>query len=309
MDVLSYQLTRARARGAVFSTLRRVAPWGLEFTGQRPLTAHILLDGTGWLTADQAEPVRLTVGDVILSTAGAPYRIVSEIGADTETITEARRRGSDHRAGPGSHILCGAYTVEGSVGQSLLDSLPRFARIPSRVQSPSHRNAITLLAAEADENGTGQQVLLDRLLDLNLVYALRTWWQQDESQAPGWYRALAHPNLKRVIQAVHERPGHTWSLEAMAHTAAMSRAGFAASFKQVIGKSPGIYLTELRMGHAEDALLRTNATLATIASDVGYTNEFAFATAFRRTHGLPPGQWRTAHRPTPNPKTPDDQTP
>jgi AraC-like DNA-binding protein len=308
VDVLSYQLTRARARGAVFSTLRRVVPWGLEFTGQRPLTAHILLDGTGWLTADQAEPVRLTVGDLILSTAGGPYRIVSEIGADAETITDARGRGSDHRPGQASHILCGAYTVEGSVGKSLLESLPRFARIPSHAQSPSHRDAISLLAAEADENGTGQQVLLDRLLDLNLVYVLRTWWQQDESQAPGWYRALAHPNLKRVIQAVHERPGRKWTLETMAHTAAMSRAGFAASFKEVIGQSPGVYLTELRMGHAEDALLRTDATLAAIATSVGYTNEFAFATAFRRAHGLPPGQWRTAHRPTPDPGAADDHT-
>ncbi|MFJ6088187.1 helix-turn-helix transcriptional regulator [Streptomyces sp. NPDC092369] len=84
----------------------------------------------------------------------------------------------------------------------------------------------------------------------------------------------------------------------MAHAADMSRAGFAAAFKEVIGQSPGNYVTRLRMGHAEDALLRTDATLATISADVGYTNEFAFATAFRRTHGLPPGRWRAAHRPT-----------
>ncbi|MFJ4789991.1 cupin domain-containing protein [Streptomyces sp. NPDC088794] len=309
MDVLSFQLTRARARGAVFSTLRRVAPWGLEFSGLRPLTAHILLDGAGWLTAHGEEPVRFTAGDVVLSTPGDPYQLVSDVGAGTETITDARRRGSDHGPGPASHILCGAYIVEGSVGKSLLESLPRFARIPAQAQSPRHRDAISLLAAEAEGTETGQQVLLDRLLDLNLVYALRTWWRQEQQQAPGWFRALADPRLARVIHAIHEHPERTWTLDTMAHTAEMSRAGFSAAFKEVIGQSPGSYLTRLRMGHAEDALLRTDATLATISADVGYTNEFAFATAFRRTHGLPPGRWRAAHRPTLQREPADVRTP
>jgi AraC-like DNA-binding protein len=82
----------------------------------------------------------------------------------------------------------------------------------------------------------------------------------------------------------------------MAHTAAMSRAAFTATFRKVIGQSPGAYVTQLRMGYAEDLLLRTDAPLASVAARVGYTNEFAFATAFRRAHGLAPGQWRTARR-------------
>ncbi|MCE7552190.1 AraC family transcriptional regulator [Streptomyces thermodiastaticus] len=296
MDVLSYQLTRARARGAVFSSLRRVAPWGLAFTGLRPLTAHILLDGSAWLTTAGQEPLRLAAGDVVLVKAGEPYRIVSEAGASSETITEARRRGSDQGPGEAAHVLCGAYVLQGSVGRDLLDSLPRVVRVPAHAQSASHRGAIGLLAAEADGTRTGQQVLLDRLLDLNLVYALRAWWQLDEDRAPGWYRALGHPGLARVIQAVHERPEHPWTVETMARTAGMSRAGFSASFKEVVGQSPGAYLTGLRMGHAEDLLLRTDATLAAVAAQVGYGNQFAFATAFRRAHGLPPGRWRDAHR-------------
>jgi len=59
-----------------------------------------------------------------------------------------------------------------------------------------------------------------------------------------------------------------------------------------VGVSPGRYLTELRMSRAEDALARTGAPLATIARNVGYSNEFAFATAFRRHSGSSPGQWR-----------------
>ncbi|MFJ3897261.1 cupin domain-containing protein [Streptomyces sp. NPDC090083] len=298
MDVLSDQLARAQARGAVFSTLRRTAPWGLRFRGNRPLTAHVLLEGSGWLDAEGEEPVALAAGDVVLATEGDPYRLVSDPGVAGEPIADARRRGDDPGGSPGARILCGAHMVEGSVGEALLGSLPRFVLIGAASQSARHRDAISLLAREAASDGLGQQVLLDRLLDLNLVYALRAWWQQDERRAPGWYRGLDHPGLARLIQAVHERPQHAWTLESMAQTAAMSRSGFAATFKDVVGQSPARYLTELRMGHAEDALLRTDATVSAVATSVGYGNEFAFSTAFRRSHGLPPGRWRTARRGT-----------
>ncbi|MFD7881896.1 cupin domain-containing protein [Streptomyces bauhiniae] len=296
MDVLSDQLARARARGAVFSALRRTAPWGLGFGGRRPLTAHILLEGSGWLEAEGRQPAPLAAGDVVLAAEGAPYRLVSDLGAAGEAIADARMRGDDP-PGPGQAlILCGAYVVEGSVGEALLGSLPRFVQVPVAQQSARHREAIELLAREAAIEGPGQQVLLDRLLDLNLVYALRAWWHGDERMAPGWYRGLGHPGLARAISAVHERPQHPWTLEEMAHTAAMSRSGFAATFKAVVGRSPARYLTELRMGRAEDALLRTDATVAAIAAQAGYRNEFAFSTAFRRSRGLAPGQWRAARR-------------
>lgn len=308
VDLLSDQLARARAKGAVFSTLRRVAPWGLGFSGQRPLTAHILLDGEGWAVDDAHPPLALRAGDVLLATAGAPYRLASHPGADAVPIADARRQGSDDRPGAAARILCGAYVVDGSVGTMLLGSLPRYVHVPAARQDAQHRAAIALLGAEAGKDGrggrdtggtntggVGQQALLDRLLDLNLVYALRTWWQQDRRHAPGWYRALAHPGLRQVIEAVHQDPGRAWSLERMAGAAAMSRAAFAAAFKEVVGEPPARYLRTLRMALAEDALLRTDATLGAIAADVGYRNEFAFATAFRRDHGVAPGRWRTAY--------------
>lgn len=69
----------------------------------------------------------------------------------------------------------------------------------------------------------------------------------------------------------------------------------SARFTEIVGQSPARYLTGLRMRRAEDALVRTNAPIARIAADAGYGNEFAFATAFRRHHGIPPGRWRIEH--------------
>jgi hypothetical protein len=92
VDILSDELSRARARGAVFSVLRRTGPWGLRFEGLRPLTVHILLSGGGRLDREGLAPIPIRTGDVVLATAGAPYSIASDLGAPTVPIAVARRQ-------------------------------------------------------------------------------------------------------------------------------------------------------------------------------------------------------------------------
>lgn len=314
MDVLADQLAQARARGAVFSVLRRVEPWGLGFSGRRPLTAHVLLEGAGWIEEPGREPLRLAERDVVLMTSGAPYSLVSTPGAAAETIGDARRRGDDvapddiapggTAVGSAAVILCGAYVLDGSVAASLLRSLPRAVVVPATGQEPDHAAAVALLAGQVRQDAPGRQTLLDRLLDLTLVFALRSWWSQAGAEAPGWYRALSEPGLRRVLEHVHDDPAGDWTVPAMAEVAGMSRTAFAARFREVAGDSPGAYVTGVRMQRAEDALVRSDVTLARIAASVGYGNEYAFATAFRRHHGMSPGKWRTAAR-TGQPEQPE----
>ena len=296
MDILADQLARARARGGVFSVLRRVRPWGLEFSGRRPLTAHVLIEGEGWLEQPGGDPVRVGARDVVLMTAGSPYAIVSDPGTAVEPIADARRRGSDTAPGDEATILCGAYVLDGSVAASLLGTLPRAIVVREPDQDPSHAAAIALLAEQIRRDAPGQQTLLDRLLDLNLVFALRAWWARAGDEAPGWYRALSEPGLRHVLEQVHSDPGADWTVPAMADLAGMSRAAFAAHFRQVTGEPPGAYVTNVRMQRAEDELARSDAPLAKIATAVGYRNEYAFATAFRRHHSVSPGRWRTQAR-------------
>jgi AraC-like DNA-binding protein len=43
---------------------------------------------------------------------------------------------------------------------------------------------------------------------------------------------------------------------------------------------------------ARDHLRTGELSLARIAAAVGYSSPYAFAAAFRRHHGIPPGAWR-----------------
>jgi AraC-like DNA-binding protein len=296
VDILADQLAQARARGAVFSVLRRVRPWGLMFSGQRPLTAHCLLEGDGWLERPGCEPVRLHERDMVLMTAGPSYGVVSDRGTAAVPIADARRQGPDTAVGDAAVILCGAYVLDGSIAAALLGTLPRTVIVPAVDQEPAHAAAMALLADQINRDAPGQQTMLDRLLDLNLVFSLRAWWMTAGAAAPGWYRAMSDPALRRVLEHVHAEPGDNWTVPAMAQLAGMSRASFAARFRRTTGQSPGEYVTEVRMQRAEDQLTRSDATLAQIAVAVGYRNEYAFATAFRRRHFLSPGKWRAIAR-------------
>lgn len=56
------------------------------------------------------------------------------------------------------------------------------------------------------------------------------------------------------------------------------------------------YLTTWRMTLARDYLRTGQQTLAQVADRTGYASPYAFAAAFRRHHGQPPGQWRERQR-------------
>lgn len=306
VDVLADLLTRAHARGALFarSTLR--APWGLELedTGV-PLSVHAVLAGELWAEVEGLAPQRFLQGDLLLVHSDAPYRFVHAPGAPVRPLTDVMAAGDGSRVhvvgatGPETMVLCGAYTFEGFVCDALLATLPPLVQLPAAAASRGPlRTAVTLLADELGYEAPGQQTVLDRLLDLILVYALRSWFSRPESDAPGWYRALDDPAIGPAIRAIHAEPAHGWTLAELASRAGLSRAAFARRFTVIAGTSPLAYLTAWRMTLAREALLRPGVTLAQVAQEVGYAGEFAFAAAFKREVGEAPGRWRAARSTT-----------
>jgi AraC-like DNA-binding protein len=116
--------------------------------------------------------------------------------------------------------------------------------------------------------------------------------------------------LAKTLSALHANPGQSWHLDAMAAVAGMSRARFAAHFKQTVGMPPGDYLTGWRMGVARQ-LLRMGRTVKQVAADVGYASPGAFGRVFLQRVGATPTQWQqsdAAHRLPDGPAHPHTHT-
>jgi AraC-like DNA-binding protein len=82
----------------------------------------------------------------------------------------------------------------------------------------------------------------------------------------------------------------------LAAAVSMSRSGFSARFRALVGLPPLDYLVRWRMQIAARALRSTDRTVAAIAADLGYVSESAFSNTFKRVLGQPPSRYRL--RPT-----------
>src|SRR5690606_27432949 len=134
----------------------------------------------------------------------------------------------------------------------------------------------------------GQQVVLDRLLDLALISTLRAWFNRPEADAPGWYRAHSDPVVGPALGAIHDAPTRPWTVASLAEVAGASRAAFARRFGALVGQPPMTYLTHWRLALAADLLRSTDASVEAIARQVGYANAFALTVAFKRVRGVTP---------------------
>ena len=187
-------------------------------------------------------------------------------------------------------FLCGAYRFSGDVGRGLIQTLPPILLLRAAAHDPLH-DVIALLSRELSGPAPGQQTVLDRLLDVLLVLAMRACFEQSPA-APRWYQASSDPRLSPALHAIHAEAGHPWTVPELASLSGLSRPAFARNFERSLGQAPMHYLTDWRMTLARDYLRTGELTLAQIANRTGYASPNAFAAAFRRHHGQPPGQWQ-----------------
>lgn len=122
---------------------------------------------------------------------------------------------------------------------------------------------------------------------------LRAWFARPEGRAPGWYRAHGDPVVGPALRLLHDDPAHPWTVAALAGRAGVSRAALALRFTRLVGEPPMAYLTGLRLALAADLIRESDATLETVARQVGYGTAFALSTAFKREHGVSPQEYRS----------------
>src|SRR5579864_9505295 len=247
-----------------------------------------------WLWLDDSRsPLELAPGDVALVRSGPDHFIAHEPNAACLPLEQFQARHEDddhHPRGSANAFLCGAYVFSGDVGKGLLEALPPVLTLSAAANDPLH-GVIGLMSSELGISAPGQQTVLDRLLDILLVLAIRAGFQQS-AYAPRWYQASTDPRLSPALTAMHTDAAHTWTVPELAALSGLSRAAFARIFQLALGQPPMQYLTEWRMTLARDHLRSGELTIAQISEQTGYASPYAFAAAFRRQHGVPPGQWR-----------------
>ncbi len=307
MDALAGLLDGPRARGAFMIRACFEPPWAVRIEDRAPLTVMLMVRGEAWITPDTGEPLRLGPGDLAIARGPDPYtcgdspetapQAVILPGAECSYPDGRPLNGSmdlgvrtwGDRLDGSAVMLMGTYLWLGVVSGRLLDALPPLLALTADVWDCP---LTPYLMTEIVRDEPGQEVVLDRLLDLLVIAALRTWFSRPEAAAPAWYRALGDPVVGRVLRLVQDDPAHPWTVASLAAKAGVSRAALARRFTELVGEPPMTYLTGWRLALAADALRDTPDTLEAIARRVGYGSAFALSSAFKRVYGVSPQDHR-----------------
>ncbi len=285
-------------------------PWSLRIQDDAPLTVLSMIRGGAWIVTDQGAPRQLGAGDVAIFRGPAPYTVADDPATEPQIIIHpgqvtktpqgeilcetlslgVRQWGTDPEGA--ALMVTGTYESAGAASRRLLRALPPVLVLQ---RGDFDSRVLDILVDEVTKDEPAQSAVLDRLLDLVLIAALRAWFARED--APAWYHAYGDPLVGKALRLLQHNPAHGWTVAGLAEAVGVSRAALARRFTDLVGEPPMAFLTEWRLALAADLLQESDATIEAIARQVGYGSAFALSTAFKRHFGVSPRDHRQGGTP------------
>jgi AraC-like DNA-binding protein len=301
MDPLSDVLSLLKPRSYIAGGFDVGGDWAVQFGKYDGIKCYAVVSGECWLAVEGLpEAVRLAGGDCFLLPHGRPFRLASDLRltpVDALAVLAAARKSGNSSSGiavingGGCCVVGGHFAFAGNHASILLGVLPPVVPLQKESDKAAMRWSLERLRQELLDPQPGGSLVARDLAHMMLVQALRLHLAEGARGSVGWLFALADQQMRAAITAMHESPGHRWTLQELAARAGMSRSIFALKFKATVGKSPMEYLTRWRMTLAGDRLTNSRDALSAIAGSLGYESESAFSTAFKRVMGCSPRQY------------------
>ncbi|MTD14333.1 helix-turn-helix domain-containing protein [Nakamurella sp. YIM 132087] len=333
MDTITAVLDGHAARRPFLLRCVFTPPWGIRLADHATLGLVVVAAGTVVVSGIDHAPVRLGPGDVLITAAAADLDLTDAETSEVDAVVEPGQvcrtlpgRPPVTFLGPGhtdwgndpagsTVLLTATWELPGQVSGRLVGSLPpgtvirthradtadtaagadRSGRSDGSAGSDGELPALLrLLATEMAATSPGRTAVLDRLADLVLIAALRHHWQRPGATVPTWWQAQEDPVLGPALAAMSADPAAEWSVASLAATAHVSRATLSRRFAAVLGTSPMAHLRRWRLDLAADRLRHSTDPVGAVAAAAGFSDPFAFSTAFRREFGRSPRDYRSA---------------
>ncbi|HYP83082.1 AraC family transcriptional regulator [Variovorax sp.] len=324
-DTLSDVLRGVRLRGAVFFNVSGNSDWAAEALPARELAPllmrgvehvieyHAVAKGHCWASIPGGPSAHLKQGDVVMFPHGDAHVVSSAPGMRGESdmswfpglqidqlpLRIAYNGGNAQIAGPAVHgdepdttIVCGFLGCDLQPFNPLVEALPRLMHLRATEDDSWIARFTQQAVAESHARRPGGEAMLARMSEMMFVNAVRRYADRLPDQSAGWLAGLHDRFVGNALALMHQEPARDWTLDELGRRVGLSRSALHERFTQLVGMPPMQYLTQWRMQAGARLLLETRSTVASIALDVGYESEAAFARAFKRMVGKPPGAWR-----------------
>lgn len=320
-DILSDVLRKVRLRGALFYHVDGNRNWAAEAPPARDIADnvmpgaehvmeyHVVIRGSCWGAIVGEAPVRLQAGDIVLfphgdahvlsSAPGMRARVAADVEYKVEQLpfslfcdgVEGPRLSTSCEDGE-TTLVCGFLGCDVRPFNPLIGTLPRLLHLRAAENQDWIAQFMHQAVLESRNKRPGGEAMLERMSEMMFVDAMRRYVDMLAQDSRGWLAGLRDRFVGHALALMHDAPATAWTVEELGKRVGLSRSALHERFAEMIGQPPMQYLTNWRMQVASTLLRNTNATVASIALDVGYDSEAAFARAFKRLVGQPPAAWR-----------------
>jgi AraC-like DNA-binding protein len=300
MDFMTDILQQAGLRRRLLD-MRALAPGlALQFPCEKSLGLHVVTKGRAYVFAPNQVPMALSTGDIALMARGCTHFVSTSASMDNLprvviTLAQAGNALAVSTGGAADNVVVsGAYQLWHDPVHPLFALLPAWyvLRAETVAASTPLKQAIGLLEQEMRERSLGADMIVHGLLDVIFTYALRQMVDDTAPKQSNWASGIREASVRQAVQLMHDDCGRAWTLGDLASAVGVSRTGLAAKFRDAMGDTPLNYLRTVRIQNAMRILSKTQKTLETVATEVGYQDAFSFSKVFKRTVGVSPREFR-----------------
>lgn len=292
-DPLSQSVALLKPQALAWRVIEAHRPWAIRFPAIEAVVFGQMIEGHCLVDLPDASGIPFAAGDFILLSYPSAWVARTPDGGRPidflEIIKNPHHLLSPEEPSTMARFFAGAFLL-GAPNPDLLASLmpPVIHLRGTEIVAGRLSQLQAMLGAEAVTNRPGKSLILDRLLEIMLVEALRCQPISPSSPRPALIAGLDDMKIGPALRLMHSSGEARWTVSALARQVGMSRSAFAAYFTSVMGISPMSYLLKWRINQAKSALGSSKTPLYEIAEQAGYQSVSAFSTAFRRVTGLSP---------------------
>ncbi len=298
-DPLSQMIRLLRPRAVFSKGISGAGKWAVQYDAFGKPGFCAAIDGQCRLAVEGETPVILDKGDFVLLPTTPAFTLsglepgpAQRIDPKTAPMPDREVRFGRQDGPPDFRQFGGWFIFDSPDAALLVALLPRMIHIRG---NPRLSQLVRLVGEEAEADEIGRDLILERLVEILLIEALRR--AQPARTEPGLLRGLADPRIAAALHKVHDAVAQPWTIVSLAREAGMSRSAFFERFVRTVGIRPMEYLVNWRMAVAKDLLRGGNLALDEVADRVGYGSASTFSTAFSRHVGVPPGRFMKGMNP------------
>jgi len=293
MDPLSQIIGLLKPQAVFWRVVEAHDAWTIGFRPTNIVVFGQIIEGAGHIEREDGIRFDLEAGDFMLMAAPPNWTMAAfdgGVAVDFGAVIE--NPGlllSPAHAGRVTRFMAGNFAFS-AANRDLIATLmlPIVHVRGNEIAAARLRALLATFGDEAIADRPGRSLVLDRLLELILIEALRYRPADIGDGRSSLLAGLADPKIGRALRIMHADTKRPWTLAALAREVGMSRSAFALRFVQLVGVPPIEYLANWRMTLAKSALASTEVPMMDIAQMAGYQSVSAFSTAFKRETGLSP---------------------